>query len=382
VLPLAAVGAGLYYLGSRRPLQVQAVQAQATHRVTFSVQGPGNDVYALAFTTDGSVAASAYFGGYNPQAQTYADGQIKLWDVATGAELATLRGHARGAGGLAFSPDGRLLVSVGTAVLPDTPAEVKLRDVPRAAEVATFPAHTSGFTSLAFSPDGKILALGEAAAYDDQNRTFKEAAIRLWDVELRKERAVLKSYPSSVCALAFAPDGKTLASANLTQHRVAGDIKVWDVATAAERATLKGHAGPVLCLAFSPDGQVLASGGEGPWVPEKHRPRYSHPTGEVKLWDVGTGRERVALDGHPPGSPVSRVAFTADGKELASMGGSVKLWDVNTGRERASFLPEGHPREKPIQWSTWCDVWSTPDGLVLVSRNQYLVKLWDAPLKK
>jgi WD40 repeat protein len=375
-LLLAVVGGGLYYLGSQRTLQGQAVQVQAVHRVTLGVQGPGNDVYALTFTADGSVAALAYFGAYDPQNQTYADGQIKLWDVATGKELATLRGHARGAGSLAFSPDGRLLASCGT-VVPDAPVEVKLWDVTRAAEVATFLAHTSGFASLAFSPDGTVLAMGEAAAYDDQNRTFKDAAIRLWDVELRKERAVLKGYPGSVCALAFAPDGKTLASAN---RQKPGDIKLWDVTTATERATLTGHVGPVLCLAFSRDNRVLASGGEGPWSRGKGRPS-SVPSGEVKLWDVGTGKERVALDGHPVG-PVSRVAFTADGKGLASVGRTVKLWDATTGRERASFLPEGHSREKPVSWPNWCDVWSTADGLVLVSRDQYLVKLWDAPLKK
>ena len=200
-------------------------------------------------------------------------------------------------------------------------------------------------------------------------------------MELRQERAVLKANPGSVGALAFAPDGKTLASANRTQDKVPGDIKLWDMDTATERATLKGHVGPILCLAFSPDSRALASGGEGPWVGGKGR-RTWIPTGEVKLWDVGTGKERVALDGHRLGRPVSRVAFTADGKGLAAVAGSVKLWDVNTGRERASFLPEGHSVEKPVPWSTWCDVWSTPDGLVLVSRDQCLVKLWDVPLKK
>jgi WD40 repeat protein len=369
VLPLAVVGAGC--LGSERTLQAEAV-----HRITFGLQGPGNDIYGLTFTADGSVAALAYFGGYRPQTQTYADGQIKLWDVATGKELATLRGHARGAGCLAFSPDGRLLVSVGTAVLPDAPGEVKLWDVTRAAEVATFPAFTNGFASLAFSPDGKVLALGEAAAYDAQAQTFKAAGIRLWDVELRKERAVLKGFPGSVAALAFAPDGKTLASANQN------DIKLWDVTTGAERATLTGHVGPVLCVAFSPDGQFLASGGEGPWT-QKKGPGPARRRGEVKLWDVRTGKEQVALDGQPPGEPVNRVAFTADGKGLAAvMADVVKLWDTNSGKERARVLREGHSPEKLVPWSKWCDVWSTADGLVLVSRDQYLVKLWDLPLKK
>jgi WD40 repeat protein len=52
-------------------------------------------------------------------------------------------------------------------------------------------------------------------------------------------------------------------------------------------------------------------------------------------------------------------------------GPTVKVWDVDTGRERASFRREMHTH--------WCDVWFTPNGLVLVSCHQALVKLWDVP---
>jgi WD40 repeat protein len=71
---------------------------------------------------------------------------------------------------------------------------------------------------------------------------------------------------SSVPALVFSPDGKTLASASC-EHTV----KLWDVKTRKEVAILAGHAGAVFSLAFSPDGKTLASAS---W------------DGTIKLWAV------------------------------------------------------------------------------------------------
>ena len=89
------------------------------------------------------------------------------------------------------------------------------------------------------------------------------------------------------------------------------------------RATLRGHELPVSSVAFTGDGKLLASG--------------SHD-GTIKLWDVATAKQRLSLDGHS-GWPVFSVAFSPDGKQLAS--GShdrtTKLWDVATGKQRPSL---------------------------------------------
>ena len=92
---------------------------------------------------------------------------------------------------------------------------------------------------------------------------------------------------------------------------------------AADSPTLKSHTRWTTAVAFSPDGKTLASvGGES----LLYRP------GDVVLWDVATGNQKSKFDGHE--SCVWSVAFSADGKTLATgdYAGNVKLWDVATGK--------------------------------------------------
>src|SRR5262249_45648249 len=146
-----------------------------------------------------------------------------------------------------------------------------------------------------------------------------------------------------VGCLAFAPDGKTLASANghwtiqignplnqfLPSSWSTGNVKLWDVATGAERATLEGHSNQILTLAFSPDGRTLAAG---------ERSYY------IRLGDVNGRRERATLVGHC--GPVFSLAFSPDGKTLASgsWDKTVRLWDVAGEKERAIF----HGHREPV----------------------------------
>jgi WD40 repeat protein len=137
-----------------------------------------------------------------------------------------------------FTPNGKSLVSGGHD------ETVRLWDVATGKERATVKGHTFYVGSVAFGPDGKTLATGS------WDRTIK-----VWDIATGKERATLKA-PDWVLSVAFSPDGKTLASVSLRGRT----ITLWDVVACKERATLQGHTHYALSVAFSPDGKAVASG--------------------------------------------------------------------------------------------------------------------------
>src|SRR5262249_8643795 len=151
-------------------------------------------------------------------------------------------------------------------------------------------------------------------------------SIDLWDPATGKKTATLKGHSSTVKSVAFSPDGKTLASASADKT-----VKLWDVATGNNTATLGGNRSQVHCVAVSPDGKTVASAGGG---------GVGEP-GELKLWDVGTGKLMADLSARSA-LAISAVAFSPDGKTLASAGQDalVHLWDVATQKQTAVL--KGH----------------------------------------
>jgi RNA polymerase sigma factor (sigma-70 family) len=217
---------------------------------------------------------------------------------------------------VALSANGKLL-----AVSRQDRTTVQLWDVTTGKELK-LTGHAFSVTALAFTPDGKTLASATGSWLPDG----APGEIKLWDVATGKERLSLARLPTMVLSLAFSADGKILASAS-------GTVKLWEVDTGKEKLDLKVSGGIPWSLAFTPDGKTLAA---GVGVREDNTP------GSVVLWDLTTGKERAILPGHV--GTVSCVAFTPDGKTLASADsrGTVKLWDVANAKERSTIPNPAH----------------------------------------
>ena len=322
----------------------------------------------VAFSPDGTRLVSGFY-----------DGTVRLWDLATQTEVATLEGYTGPVNSVSFSPNGSLVASAGG--IEDY--GVRLWDV-ETQEVSTLRGHRGQVTLVSFSPDGAILASGG-----------RDGTVRLWDAATRTPIATHKGRVNSVT---FSPDGATLVSSSISDGRVllrnleTGDVveisedwrsssmapsmalspdgatlasghrdgilKLWDTAaTPTPIATFKGHRRKVSSLSFSPDGAILASGGGN-----------EDPT--VRLWDVATQMEVATLEGHT--HLVESVSFSPDGALLASAGydRTVRLWDVAGQTELATL--RGHDgRVRSVSFS--------PDGALLASGGGYdsTVKLWD-----
>ncbi len=172
----------------------------------------------VAFSPDGKTLASCGLRRVHDQNAT---AMISLWELATGKIITNFSttGPQYLFSALAFSPDGKTLVS-GRAN-----GEVLVWDVASGRNTATLEGHASWVRCLVFSPDGKRIA---SRSQDD--------TIRLWDAVTDKDRAVLNAgisytfdyFPSS-WSLVFSPDGKTLASASSCSS-----VRFWDLSLAED----------------------------------------------------------------------------------------------------------------------------------------------------
>ncbi|MEU7156821.1 nSTAND1 domain-containing NTPase [Streptomyces chrestomyceticus] len=201
-----------------------------------------------------------------------------------------------------------------------------------------FTGHTGVVTAVAFSPDGRTLATGSV-----------DRTVKLWDTATDRLRGTFIGHIGPVYALAFSPDGRYLATA--------GDdttVRLWDVPNRRLLGVLNGPSGRVMSLSFSQDSRTLASGSTGD---------------AVRLWDVASRRRAADLTGHQ--GNVTAVAFSPDGKVLASAGDdrTVRLWDARTRRPLATLT--GHVQ--PVFALAF-----SPDGRSLASGGgDRTVRLWD-----
>jgi WD40 repeat protein len=371
-----------------------------------TLEGHSEKVNSVAFSPDGAQLVS----GSN-------DCSIRIWDMRLNEVISILPTHGHpvtavlqspAVTSVAFSPDGRQVV------FGSCDKTVRIWDVQSTKEIALLQGHHEEVLSVSFSPDGALVASGSAdgtmwvwdmqtpppVVYipEDTNREPTHAIAispngvrlvstagklgRVWDMQTRREIAVLDGHTDIIWVVAFSPDsnglrivtgsrdktvrvwytqtGQELAkfSVNNRPSAVAlsadgsrvvvgmdnARMPVWDVLSGEQLALLVGHRDEMSAVALSPDGLRVVS----------------RSTKTTRLWDVASGDQLAVTGGHEDFS--SGVTFSPDGLRVisCSYGGSIQAWDTITGAQTA--LVEELEYSVTIVAHSFKDVWFNIPG--------------------
>lgn len=291
-----------------------------------------NDECTLTLWDMRTGAEVATFTGYAHRSRTVAVGvdgplvltvsnqdAVEVWDPRERKRLHAMRGHTTYVRAAAMTDDARLAVTGadrGSTVQSDrqsTPEQdcaLRVWDLERGCEVYTLPGHTDTITAIAMTADGSLAV----SASEDHT-------VRVWDLRQGREYCTLTGHSESVRAVAVTPDGRRVVSA-ASDHT----IKVWDPHAAAVEshghAEAHGHAEKVTAVAAVPDGCRAVSVSED---------------GTLWVWDARTGAGLAGWRAHEYGASV--VIALPDGQHALSggFGGELKLWDLDTGKQVQVF---------------------------------------------
>jgi RNA polymerase sigma factor (sigma-70 family) len=255
-------------------------------------------VERVAFSPDGRLLLSCSL-----------DATIRLWDVASGQKIRRFLGHADRVDCVSFHPDGKTFLSAswdGTIRLWDVATGKEIRRIRFQGEPGV---HVSG---VWWFPDGRhCLAL----ATDHHS-------LQIYDVQTGRLLKDFGRHPGHIYAAALAPTGRYVVEGS---YDASAPVRVWDVASGKLVQEFKKFRDRTHGVAVSPDGRLALTTGQAP---------------ALRLWDVQTGQLVRLLKGHATGA--SGVAFSPDGRRALSAGSdhTVRLWHVATGAEEVRFF--GH----------------------------------------
>jgi WD40 repeat protein len=274
------------------------------------LKGHTSNVFGVAFSPDGKRIVSGS-----------GDRTVRVWDARTGTTLAELKAHTGPVTGVAFSADGNRILAAGGGAVFVWDAPIRIPEV-------ELVGHTAWIRAAAFSPDSTRIA----TASDD-------GTVKVWDTRTGAKLLDLKGHTSNAQYLAFSADGTRIVNCDSTTARV------WDAKTGSALLELKGQEGTMFRGALSPDGTRVVTGGSKP-------DGKGGVKGVATVWDATTGTALVELNELP--SWVSSVSFSADGTRFLTgiWDGPTKVWDARTGKEvQGEAIPPMERKE-----------WISPDG--------------------
>ncbi|MDZ4684775.1 MAG: c-type cytochrome domain-containing protein, partial [Planctomycetaceae bacterium] len=242
---------------------------------------------------------------------------------------------------LAASPTGQWLA----VARPDV---VEIVSLPDRKPLTTLTGHTGAIADVQISRAGDrlVVAAGETGLAGEAT---------IWNTSDWSRVATIAGHRDSLYAVAFSPDGETLATAGYDR-----EVRTWNAKTGEPRVTMTGHNDAVYALAFHPDGKLLAT---------------ASGDRTVKLWNVATG-ERLDTFIQPAKEQYS-VTFSPNGKHIAAGGVDcrVRVWEITEGGKEGTnpILYARFAHEAPI-----LRVLFSPDGRLLVScSEERRIKVWE-----
>ncbi len=309
----------------------QAVKDVAEIRRFEGHEGP---VRAIAWTPDGKALLSG--SGFPTGDQT-----LRLWDSATGREIRQLTGHQ----GQVFAVD---INRDGNRVLAACEKSIHLWDLTTGQYLRELRGHSADVTTVIFLPDGRHAL---SACHDK--------TVKLWDLESGTEKREFTGHTGATFGLAVLPGNRQFLSGSWD-----GTIRLWDLETGESLRTFTGHA--TWCVKMLPDGLRFLSSGDD---------------GTVRLWEISSGKQLRKIKAHE--RQVFAMDVSPDGQLVASGGdGLVSLWNVETGEQLAGAS------HREFVWT----VAFAPDGKSLLSAggggwksenwhngDDWVIRLWRRP---
>ncbi len=293
----------------------------ATGRQLATCKGHTNRIWSVKFSPDSSTLASAS-----------SDCTVKIWNL-DGQCLHNLVGHSHRVWDVAFSPDGKLLASAGGD------GQIRLWNALTGEPLFMLDASSEGIRTLAFSPKANILATGG-----------EDKTVRLWNVETRQCVRTFDAHNASIRQLTFKLDQSLLATCSEDQT-----IKLWNWETGKIHKTLPSQSSQVWSIEFVPETNTLISGEQN---------------GTIKLWDIATAKCTKMIEGKIAAG-IQSITISPDGNAFAKGGNdqTIQIWQIQNGECLRTLRG----------YTNWIlSVAFSPDrNTIVTGSNDQTVRLWN-----